>query len=72
MLHHPHDHDRQQSHPHLPHYCPANTKQPSEWRITIDEADRLKIRRLLLEKLFKSWQINTYDLRQTRCVVLAN
>jgi hypothetical protein len=42
------------------------TTQPGEWSAAIAKDDMLKIRRLMLEKLFVGWRAETRDLRITR------
>eukprot|EP00601_Ochromonadales_sp_CCMP2298_P031198 CAMPEP_0173332078 /NCGR_PEP_ID=MMETSP1144-20121109/4163_1 /TAXON_ID=483371 /ORGANISM="non described non described, Strain CCMP2298" /LENGTH=448 /DNA_ID=CAMNT_0014276943 /DNA_START=93 /DNA_END=1436 /DNA_ORIENTATION=+ len=39
---------------------------PGEWRESIERDDLLKIRRLVLEKLFGGWRAETRELRRTR------
>jgi hypothetical protein len=48
----------------LPAYLPLT--QPGEWSKAIAKEDMLKIRRLMLEKLFHGWVTETRDLRMVR------
>lgn len=40
--------------------------QPGEWSSAIAKSDMLKIRRLMLEKLFFGWRTETRELRMVR------